>query len=184
MKKLQNKVDVTAPGGANDYGQIKDDTGANDGTPIDLDLLTDGAVFLERLIDKSGIIANGLRDDNVNGYQIYEAFRKLARPYNAYSALISQTGGGIPTAIVLENSTGVANPTFTKVGTGIYNIVFPSAVLTSNKTSALVGPFTAVQRSAAYSVSSTTTIQLFTGNSGTLADGLLVKTFIEIRIFD
>ena len=104
MKKLQNKVDVVAPDGTNPYGSIFDDTGADDGTPLDKDLFQDAMIFFERLIDLSGIVANGNRDNSVTGFQLYEAFRKVARPYNVYSCLISQSGTGAPTAIVLENT--------------------------------------------------------------------------------
>lgn len=186
MIKIINQTNPEPIDAAYIYGDIKDDTlsGLFNGTPLDRALFSQYIQFFERMMAISGITANGLPDNLTNGFQLYEAFRKVSRPYNVYTALISQSGTNVPTAIVLENTTGVVNPTFTRSGVGIYNIVFPSAILTTNKTTPLVGPLTAVSRSSAASISSTTTAQIFTGSSGVLADSLLVKTLVEIKIYD
>ena len=77
MKRLQNKVNVNAPDANYQYGSMRDDTGSNDGTPADTDFMGDYTQFFERLFDQSGLTANGLPDNDTNGYQLYEALRTL-----------------------------------------------------------------------------------------------------------
>lgn len=186
MKLIKNKTNAIGVGGDYPYGDIRDDSGVFDGVPLDRELFADAIQFFERLMDKSGIVANGLPDNNnvSNGFQLYEAFRKVSRPYNVYTALISQSGINVPTAIVLENTTGIVNPTFTRSGNGIYNVNFSSAILTTNKTTLNFGPLTATTRHTAGSITSTSSVQIFSDNAGTLADGMFIKTLIEIKIYD
>ena len=72
----------------------------------------------------------------------------------------------------------------TRSVTGIYNLIFPSDVLTANKTTAVISPLITVQRSTSYSYSSTTQVQIYTGQSHVLTDSLLIKTYLEIRVYD
>jgi len=62
-------ADLTYP-----YGDIKDDTGANDGVPVDRIVYADIHQFFARMVDQSGaVVLNDLADNNVNGFQFYEA---------------------------------------------------------------------------------------------------------------
>lgn len=70
---LQNKPNVVAPGGAYPFGNIKDNTGANDGTPLNTLVHADFHQFFAKMLDDSGIGANGLPDNSVNGFQYYLA---------------------------------------------------------------------------------------------------------------
>lgn len=85
MKRLQNKTNVVAPGGDYPYGRIKNNTGANDGTPVDVDVYGDFHQFFERLIDQSDVTANGNPDNSTSGFQLFEAFLKLANRFNCTS---------------------------------------------------------------------------------------------------
>lgn len=78
MILLENKANVTPPNPDYPYGAIKNDTGVGDGTPVDFQVYNDVHQFLSRLFALSGLTANGLPDNLTNGFQLYEAFEKLA----------------------------------------------------------------------------------------------------------
>lgn len=73
MKRLQNKTNVTAPNAQFPYGAVKDNTGTNNGTPVNVDTYGDMHQFFEKLFAESGLTANGLPDDATNGFQLYQA---------------------------------------------------------------------------------------------------------------
>jgi hypothetical protein len=73
MIPLRSKPNVIAPGGNNIFGDIKDDTGSNNGTPINRQTHTDMHQFFESLMLVSGITPNGLVDNDPNGYQLIQA---------------------------------------------------------------------------------------------------------------
>lgn len=75
--KLEDKTNVLAPNADYQYGNIKDDTGVGDGTLVDVEVYADMHQFFARLLDQSGVVANGLPDNTTNGFQLYEALRKL-----------------------------------------------------------------------------------------------------------
>ncbi|MBE9490878.1 MAG: hypothetical protein IMY67_11330 [Bacteroidetes bacterium] len=64
-------ADVTYP-----YGDIFDDTGANDGVPVDRNVYADIHQFFARMADQANnpaIVLNDLPDNVTNGFQFYEA---------------------------------------------------------------------------------------------------------------
>jgi hypothetical protein len=81
MIPLASKTNVTAPGGAFPYGNIKDNTGIGDGTPINKDVYADFHQFFARLAALSSITPNGFPEDQVNGFQYMEAFLDMANSY-------------------------------------------------------------------------------------------------------
>jgi hypothetical protein len=81
MIPLASKTNVTAPGGAFPYGNIKDNTGINDGTPVDKAVYADFHQFFARLVALSSITPNGLPEDVVNGFQYMEAFLDMANSF-------------------------------------------------------------------------------------------------------
>lgn len=107
MKRLANKTNVSAPDTDYEYGRIKDNAGLNDGTPVDVEVYGDMHQFLERLIDQSGVVANGLPDNKTNGYQLFEALQKLIDP--------DFTSSGITFASISLN-------TWANLGSGHYNV--------------------------------------------------------------
>jgi hypothetical protein len=68
-RRLQDKTNVTAPGGNYPYGRVKNNSGANDGTPVDENLVGDEMQFWERLLAIGGVIANGLPENSANTFQ-------------------------------------------------------------------------------------------------------------------
>lgn len=78
MKTLAAKtnVDNTDPNYPN--GKSKDNTGANDGTPVDFERLNDFDQYAEQLMARSGITPNGLPDKQDTGYQLPDAMEVIA----------------------------------------------------------------------------------------------------------
>lgn len=78
MIPLKDKPNVVAPGGDYPYGRIKDAAGGNPGTLVNTMVYGDIHQFFEKLMDASGIVPNGLSDNETNGFQLFEAFKKVA----------------------------------------------------------------------------------------------------------
>lgn len=70
---LEDKVNVTPPGGDFPYGDIKDNTGSNNGTPVNRNTYGDFHQFFARLLDLAGIVANGLPENGANTFQYITA---------------------------------------------------------------------------------------------------------------
>lgn len=84
-RKLENKTNVVAPGGSYPYGRIKDDTGSNDGTPVNEAVYGDFHQFFEKLMADGNVVHNGQPENATNGFQfiqaLYAAVRKLDADY-------------------------------------------------------------------------------------------------------
>lgn len=79
------------------YGQIKDDTGSNDGTPVNV--LTNGDIqqFFQKMMAGSGITPNGNPDNADNGFQLWEA-NLTAISANVAQVVILMLGSSYDTA--------------------------------------------------------------------------------------
>ena len=77
MKLLQDKVNVDAPDADYPFGKMRDDQGSGNGTPADTDFMNDYTQFFEKMFNESGVVANGLPDNDYTGFQLYEALRVL-----------------------------------------------------------------------------------------------------------
>lgn len=89
--KLEDKQNVQAPDGDYPYGQIKDDTGAGDGTPVDVAVYGDFHQFFARMFALSGLTYNGLPDNDYSGFQYIEAANKLWKSYTGVKVINSDT---------------------------------------------------------------------------------------------
>ena len=70
---LSAKPNTQTPNAAYPYGNILDDTGANDGTPVNALVYADFHQFFAKLLDNAGITANGLPDNFTNGFEYFDA---------------------------------------------------------------------------------------------------------------
>lgn len=70
---LASKQNVIAPGGNYPYGDIKDDDGTGNGTPVDRNVYADFHQFFARLMAQAGVTPNNLPDNSANGFQLYQA---------------------------------------------------------------------------------------------------------------
>ena len=106
--------------------------------------------------------------------------------YKVYSALISQSGTGVPTAKILKNTTG-ATFAFTRTDTGSYTVTASSNVFTTDKTASIYSLNTGGSYSNAmmnFWYIGATFFSIETLNASTLTDGVMTDTFIEIRIYN
>lgn len=111
MISLENKTNVQAPGGDySSYGTIKDDSGANDGTPVNVEVYGDLHQLLQRMATEADITINDLPDNDTNGFQLYEALLKTF--VHQYGSAIALSGGGITLPITTGNA-------FEITGTGV-----------------------------------------------------------------
>jgi hypothetical protein len=92
MILLKNKPQVAPPDPNYLFGSIKDDTGVDDGTPVTKLVYGDMHEFLESIMFYSGITANNLPDNDVNGYQLMAALQavinqQIAGPWKTIGAI-------------------------------------------------------------------------------------------------
>lgn len=74
MIKLENKPNVTPPDLTYPFGKSTDNTGTNNGFPLNTATLEDYHQFFAKLFADSGLVANNLPDNAVNGFQMMQAF--------------------------------------------------------------------------------------------------------------
>lgn len=188
MENLKDKPNVNAPDGNFQFGSMRDDTGTDDGSRADTRFMSDYTQFFERMFEEYrsvyGVAANGLLDNDTNGYQLWDAFRKLSRPYKVYVALVTQVGAAAPVATVLQNEIGVV--TWSRSAQGFY-IATTLALFTSNKTTvdipndAFAGQYSHMGSAPA----NTSQVWVLSRDvAGAGQDGLMDKTTVEIRVYD
>lgn len=182
MKRLINKPDVEPVSVDYPFGSIQDQSMSTTGTPVDREVYGDFHQFFEKLMDYSQIVANGLPDNATNGYQLYNAFRKLTKPYKSYTALVRQTGTGAPVATVLGFNE-IGNITYAYGGVGIYQLNLTGAFVTS-KTFLLIGSGDVGLHEYLFSRINANTLQITTIQSGAPANNMLDDVAIEIRVYD
>ena len=78
MRPLSSKPNVTPPSSAYPYARLKDDTGTNNGVPVDEQVYGDFHQFFERLMIEGGITPNGSPENATDGFQLNEALFNLA----------------------------------------------------------------------------------------------------------
>lgn len=78
---LENLVNVSAANSDYPNGDITDDTGAGDGTPLDQISHSDYHQTFREFLTLAGITPNGLPDNVTNGYQYIEAMQKVLKNY-------------------------------------------------------------------------------------------------------
>lgn len=66
-------------------GKIKDNPGNNTGTPFDAKVYQDFHQFFAKLLRDAGIVPNNLHDNETNGYQYFQAARRLFRQFPNYT---------------------------------------------------------------------------------------------------
>lgn len=125
-----------------------------------------------------------------NEYEFYDGTRwvKMAHPkYKVYRALVSQSGGANPTAVVLENTLG-GSVVWTTGGTGSYTAT-ATGLLTLNKTSVIIGqqaydnlPELPMLFRSSVSVNAVTFICRDANNSWNYVSDGFGNTSIEIRV--
>lgn len=184
MIKLIDKTNVDPVSVDWPLGKVRDDSapGVLDGTALDFRYHTDYAQFFEYMFSKSGIIANGNPDNEANGWQLYEAFRKLTKPYKSYTALANQVSTGAPDLTVLGfNEIGAI--VWTRSGAGEYVGTLAGAFPAATTFVPVGGGVPGAQEYFIRRITDNE-IQIQTRNGGNLGDNVLVNSPIEIRVYD
>lgn len=114
----------------------------------------------------------------------FQQVSDLIKPYTVYTALLTQTGSSIPTAVELENTLGAL--TFTRSSTGTYTIA-SSGLFTTGQVWASPKWSTLRQGSnyatVLLSLANVNQLTLTTYLDGVAADALLTDFPIEIRVY-
>lgn len=144
---LSAKQNVTAPGGDYPYGDIKDNDGTNNGTPVNRAVYADFHQFFARLLDQGGVTANGLPDNSTNTFQYF-----LALIANIRATFATESARGTAEiATTAETNTGtddarivtplkLAGRTATESRTGIAEIATTAEVNTGTDDARFVTP--------------------------------------------
>lgn len=114
-------------------------------------------------------------------------------PYKIYAALLTQSGNNNPVVTVLYN-TIYSGITWTRMGPGQYNCSAPSGTFVDNKTGVLInnvqpnflplsGNHITSLLNSSYSITVTTGLPMQEGGTGP-SDGILFKTYVEIKVFN
>jgi len=164
------------------YGNIKDDDGTFNGTPIDSELLADYVQFFERMFNESGITANNLPDNEDNDFQLYEAFQQMTTPFQVYTALISQPGTSAPTPSVLHQRMNTVI-SIARLSAGRFTINSSNPVFIDGKTWVSIN---GDKEDHTYTVERNSNTQLafyVNDGSGTRVDSALDNTSFEVRVY-
>jgi hypothetical protein len=89
--KLENKVNTEAPSATYPFGNIKDNTGSNNGTPVDKNVYADFHQFFAKMMNESGIVYNDLPDNNTDGFQYWLALVEAVKNNCGFKTDISGT---------------------------------------------------------------------------------------------
>lgn len=99
MIKLSTKLNVTPPTIRYPYGQIIDDDGTGNGTPVTKDVYQDHHSFFEKLMVDAGLTPNGLFDNAYDGFQLNAALAAIIAaeitPFGKSESTINTDSGGI-----------------------------------------------------------------------------------------
>lgn len=76
MKRITDKENHDIVSSTWPYGKIRDDSGANDGTPVNADVYQDHHQFFEKLMDDNLETPSGQLDNSVNGFQLNDALTR------------------------------------------------------------------------------------------------------------
>lgn len=95
MIPLQDKPNTTVPSAQNPYGQIQDDDGTGNGTPVTKEVYQDHHIFFDRLMGLAGVTPNGLLDNAYDGFQLIEAlFKKFVSSDSSLGVKVKKTDIG------------------------------------------------------------------------------------------
>lgn len=97
---IENYPNITAPDSDYQSGRIKDDTGVNDGTPIDL--LTSGDIheFFAKLMRQAAITPNNVPDNEYSGHQYMAALINAINTNSSNGVIETSASAVIKTKVI------------------------------------------------------------------------------------
>ncbi len=120
---LKDKENVLPPSPGYPFGDILDDTGANDGTPVNRSVYADFHQFFAKLAFESGIVLNGVPDNESNGFQYFEALSEFK---NKHEIARNGTFGLTQTSTISFDDTLASRNRVTSNKDSIYVMSVPS----------------------------------------------------------
>ena len=184
MKLLQNNTRAGAPNADYPFGYIVDENGSNNGTFIDSNFLNDLWQLKEKMFDESGLTANGLPDNLTNGFQLFEAFKKVLKPYKMATISVSQIGTDAPVITEIgPNDIGTITGEYTS--TGSYKLV-STGNFDVGKTFVVHGQSTnadTIVKAVAATVNYVSLV-CYEATTGSSINGRITSMNIQIMVFD
>ncbi len=128
MILLKNKQNTNGVSAQYPYGDMRDKTAGQNGTKADSLFMNDMVQFFEKMFAESGVTPNNLPDDATNGFQLYEAVKRVAKGYKVYSATYSYQGSPdrLEVNVLHQDDLGIGNITLAKLTNGYYQFNFGS----------------------------------------------------------
>jgi hypothetical protein len=175
MIPLIIKDNVNAPDTDNPFGSPRDRVGLVAGTLGNTKNFADVLTLLDKLMAEAEVFdpgnhaANGLPDNDYNGWQVYDALLAVIKDthkFDRYYVKLSQASTGAPTVdYQAENDFGVSG-TISYQGVGDYRITFPSGTFPDvTKVFIKVGPPTLAGVSIRCNISGTDKIRIRTDDT-------------------
>jgi hypothetical protein len=182
MKKLENLTNVVAPSVDFPYGDLKNNTGTNNGTPVNRALISDVIQFGQKLADEAGIVINDIEDSEADGWQLYEAFRKLTKPYKVLTGLLTQSGTSAPTVTILGLNE-IGTPVMAYGSVGQYTLTITGAFVVGKTTWSIA---TGINGGIEFFLRNTNVNEFLIDSraAGVATDAILDNTPFEIRVYD
>lgn len=183
--RLRSKTNVDAPDGEYPYGNIVDDDGSENGTPVDKEVYADIHQFFARLMEYAienavdGFDWNELPDNAYDGFQYFEALLRVA-PYKVYRALLTQSGTSAPVATVLENTIG--NVVWSRTGAGHYKGTLNGA-FDPAKTHVLANGYASGYGYGFPDGTGNAFLVYSTLKNGTDDDNILTSSAVEVKVY-
>ena len=124
MKRLVNKQNTDSISVDYPYGSMRDRSAGIQGSEMNTEFHSDYVQFFEKMFAESGLTANGLPDNATNGFQIWNAFRGLTRPYKIYSAVFKYqpTPNRIVVETVLQDEMNLGSIVLSEQSSGVYSL--------------------------------------------------------------
>jgi hypothetical protein len=118
---------VHAPDADYPSGDIKDETGALDGTVANRVSNADIHQLMMKMMREAGITANGLPDNEYNGLQLFEALLAVTRPYYTYSVELAQNSTNAPSeTVIYDDVPGTLTWGYTSAG--VYTLTYVGSI--------------------------------------------------------
>jgi len=180
--ELQNKTNVNAPDSDFPYGDVRDKTPTVAGTKYDRNTMSDYFQFFHKMMDEAGITYNNVLDNDYSGFQLYEAFRKLTRPYKVYSARVGYSGGSMN---VIEFEPISELPiVWAKSATGVFQGTL-TGIFIVGKTWVDCSNFDAYGNDGRIGRVDNNIIEITSYASGVASDAPMTEgVFVEIKVYD
>lgn len=188
--KLSNKPGTEAISTDYEFGSIRDQAGATPGTPVSRLVYGDFHQWFEKLMQLASITHNDLPDNTTNGYQLMQAFGRIATG-NSISNLYSldQSSTSAPTINALNSDLlPFSSVTASRSSAGKYKVIFSPDLDTVD---GLPNAVMLIPSSGQATSSANETIDCFMSNgeilvntylSGTPTDGILDNYVFELRL--